>query len=295
MSQQHWEPPGSPGGRTPAPSAWVPLRAPLLWIRAGMHSAMLASSWADTTVAATCPICRGRIVAIHRLQGQVDHNGAARHHHGRLHPQVELWRWQGRWQRRQQRGPGGPRRRRLSDDRGERRPPVPRQRVRSMSSPQDRDRSPLHRLPDISEDLQWLRRSLEDEPGSGDHVRRLPLPCYRVRRPGPPGPSRSRNTGDAERGHTWFLLCLVALCCTSRGVRGVWPWELGKRLAYGSRTGREGGMCVSELGERGHYWLLLCCFAHCCGDGMHPQKGKGEWSALGLLPADPQRGQCLLS
>ena len=33
---------------------------------------------------------------------------------------------------------------------------------------------------------------------------------------------------------------------------------------------------MSELGERGHYWLLLCCFAHRCGDGMHPQKGKGE-------------------
>ena len=189
MSQQPWEPPGSPGGRTPAPSAWVPLRGSAAvdpcW-HAFCHACI--QHWAATTVAATCPICRGRIVAIRRLQGQVDHNGAARHHHGRLHPQVELWWWQGRWQRRQQRGPGGPRRRRLSDDRGECRPPVPCQRVRSMSSPQDRDRSPLRRLPDISEDLQWLRRLLEDEPGSGDHARRLPLPRYRVRRPGPPGP-----------------------------------------------------------------------------------------------------------
>lgn len=44
MSRQHRQPPGSPSGRTPAPSASVPWKIQLACTRAGMHSATPASS-----------------------------------------------------------------------------------------------------------------------------------------------------------------------------------------------------------------------------------------------------------
>lgn len=102
----------------------------------------------------------------------------ARRHQGRFHPYagpgpgLGLGR-QGR--RQQQRGPAGPRRRRFSAELGERSPPVPRQRVRSLSGQWDSDRrGRLHYPPETSEDPSWLRRVREEEPGSGDHARRLP-------------------------------------------------------------------------------------------------------------------------
>ncbi|KAK4819716.1 hypothetical protein QYF61_010811 [Mycteria americana] len=125
--------------------------------------------WAATAAAATCPLCRGPIMAIRRLQVEDDHAGVARRRRGRFHP------YAGPSRQERQQGPGGPRRRRSSAEHGERSPPVPRQHVRSRSWQQDGDGgSRLRYPPETREDPSWLRRVQEEEPGSGDHARRLP-------------------------------------------------------------------------------------------------------------------------
>ncbi|GAB0207418.1 E3 ubiquitin-protein ligase Topors-like [Grus japonensis] len=130
--------------------------------------------WAATALAATCPLCRQPIAAIRRLRLDDDRGRVARSPHGRFHPYAGPWRWG--WQRQQrQRHPGGPRRRSLSAERGERSPPVPRQRVRSLSWQWDSDgRSRLRSPPETREDPSWLRRVREEEPGAGDHAHHLP-------------------------------------------------------------------------------------------------------------------------
>ena len=96
----------------------------------------------------------------------------ARRRQGRFHPYAGPG-WQGRQQ--QQRGPAGPWHRRFSGELGERSPPVPRQRVRSLSGQWALNgRSRLRYPPVTREDPSWLRRVREEEPGSGDHARRLP-------------------------------------------------------------------------------------------------------------------------
>ena len=100
----------------------------------------------------------------------------ARHRQGHFHPYAGPGLGPGRQGRRQQqRGPAGPRRRRFSGELGERSPPVPHQRVRSLSGQWDLDgRSRLRYQPETSQDTSWLQRVREEEPGSGDHARRLP-------------------------------------------------------------------------------------------------------------------------
>lgn len=131
--------------------------------------------WAASAAAATCPLCRGPIMAIRLLQLEDDGDGVAARRHGRFHPYAGQGPWRQRRQQQQQRGPGGPQRRTLSAGSGERSRPGPRQRVQSPSGQRDRDgHSRLLHLPEPGEDPSWLRRLQEEEPGSGDHAQRFP-------------------------------------------------------------------------------------------------------------------------
>lgn len=127
----------------------------------------------------TCPMCRGRILAIERLEAPAQRDASPpRRDASPPRPRRRLERnaGMGRQQQRQQQ---------------QRRQRSPNYRSRS-ASPRRRERSPLeergmfrrrsgHRLQadewyDDLDDISWLRRVQEEEPGSGDHVGRRARP-----------------------------------------------------------------------------------------------------------------------
>lgn len=115
----------------------------------------------------TCPLCRGPIVEVVRL---------ARRPQRRFQRDARLGRRQQQQQR--QRSPSGYRSRSASPRRRERSPSEARQLVRSRSWRLERDghRLPLSLWYDDTEDIEWLRRVQQEEPGSGDHAGRHTRP-----------------------------------------------------------------------------------------------------------------------